>query len=268
MEQELEFMRRNHPDILEKEPPYVAVQFSPNLRLAYSDDGIKQLTDRQFAPIQRLTARFPGLRMTRLYQGLAPDKLSELVKRAQAADETYRPGPFFSYFKIEYDDADQLPAIAKEMQGWREVEQATVFVPAPSPMVNAANDVRAVNQTYLNVAPGGIDARYAWTFPGGDGQGQRLVDIERGWTFNHEDLLAHGITFWIPTASTAPRCWAKYARSITPLAALASRLTSPVCGGPLSRAVRSRTLFWSHWRICFLAMSFCWKRRTGSLKFR
>jgi hypothetical protein len=40
----------------------------------------------------------------------------------------------------------------------------------------------------------GLDARYAWTFTGGDGAGQRVIDIEQGWTFNHEDLAGHSIT--------------------------------------------------------------------------
>ncbi|UFH53082.1 S8 family serine peptidase [Spirosoma sp. KNUC1025] len=194
MEKELEFMRRNYPDILKNEPPYIAVRFSPNVKLTYNDDGIKQLIDRQFAPIKRLLTKYPGIRMKRLYQALSTDRLEELIKKAQATDETYRPGPFFNYYKFEHDDPALLPAIAKDMQQWKEVEQAVVYVPAPDPFVNAANDPRAVNQTYLNEAPGGIDARYAWNFAGGDGQNQRLVDLERGWTFDHEDLTAHGIT--------------------------------------------------------------------------
>lgn len=34
----------------------------------------------------------------------------------------------------------------------------------------------------------GIDAKYAWTFPGGRGAGMKFVDIEFGWNTNHEDL--------------------------------------------------------------------------------
>ena len=45
------------------------------------------------------------------------------------------------------------------------------------------------NQTYLDAAPGGIDARYAWTVSGGKGQGVRIIDIEGAWRFTHEDLL-------------------------------------------------------------------------------
>lgn len=43
-------------------------------------------------------------------------------------------------------------------------------------------------QIYLNPAPAGIDARYAWTLPGGRGAGVRIIDLEWGWRFNHEDL--------------------------------------------------------------------------------
>ena len=44
-------------------------------------------------------------------------------------------------------------------------------------------------QLYLDVAPGGIDARYAWTRTGGRGAGVRIIDVEGAWRFTHEDLL-------------------------------------------------------------------------------
>jgi hypothetical protein len=66
--------------------------------------------------------------------------------------------------------------------------------PVEPPAVNPADDPRSPNQGYLDPAPDGIDAEYAWSFAGGDGAGQSLVDLEWGWTFNHEDLAAHGIS--------------------------------------------------------------------------
>ena len=45
------------------------------------------------------------------------------------------------------------------------------------------------NQTYLNPAPGGIDAKFAHTIAGGRGDGVNVIDIEGGWNFGHEDLL-------------------------------------------------------------------------------
>jgi serine protease len=43
-------------------------------------------------------------------------------------------------------------------------------------------------QRYLNPAPDGIDAYYAWTQPGGTGAGIKVYDIEYEWNQNHEDL--------------------------------------------------------------------------------
>ena len=43
-------------------------------------------------------------------------------------------------------------------------------------------------QGYLNPAPQGIDAKYAWTLRGGKGNNVRIIDLEWGWRFNHTDL--------------------------------------------------------------------------------
>ncbi len=43
-------------------------------------------------------------------------------------------------------------------------------------------------QPYLDAAPTGIDARYAWTVPGGRGAGVYVIDCEGAWRFTHEDL--------------------------------------------------------------------------------
>lgn len=48
-------------------------------------------------------------------------------------------------------------------------------------------------QDYLKPSPLGIDAVYAWTLPGGTGAGVRMIDVERGWHSDHQDLSD---TFW------------------------------------------------------------------------
>jgi hypothetical protein len=47
------------------------------------------------------------------------------------------------------------------------------------------------NQAYLRKAPGGIDAKFAWTKNGGTGIGVQIIDVERAWRFTHEDLLSN-----------------------------------------------------------------------------
>lgn len=43
-------------------------------------------------------------------------------------------------------------------------------------------------QQYLDAAPGGIDAGFAWSKAGGEGTGINVIDIEGSWNFEHEDL--------------------------------------------------------------------------------
>ena len=45
-------------------------------------------------------------------------------------------------------------------------------------------------QGYLNAAPNGINALYAWTVAGGRGTGTKIVDVEGAWKTSHEDLPA------------------------------------------------------------------------------
>ncbi len=51
-----------------------------------------------------------------------------------------------------------------------------------------ANDTFNGQQGYLDAAPDGIDARWAWTQPNGCGAGIAVIDVERGWTLAHEDF--------------------------------------------------------------------------------
>jgi hypothetical protein len=56
-------------------------------------------------------------------------------------------------------------------------------------------------QGYLETAPAGIEARYAWTQPGGRGAGVRVIDCEWGWRFTHEDLRLNQGGVVVGTAS-------------------------------------------------------------------
>jgi len=43
-------------------------------------------------------------------------------------------------------------------------------------------------QGYLNLAPQGIDAKYAWTVAGGTAKGVKIVDVEAAWNRTHDNL--------------------------------------------------------------------------------
>lgn len=51
-------------------------------------------------------------------------------------------------------------------------------------------------QVYLGRTTGGLDAEFAWTVPGGTGEGVTICDMEDGWNLQHEDLPP--VTLMIP----------------------------------------------------------------------
>ncbi len=105
---------------------------------------------------------------------------------------------FASFYRAEVDE-ERMEEAAQILLEQDAVEGAYV-APGAEPAVWHESEAEApaeppvttpdftARQIYLDAAPAGIDARYAWTVPGGSGQNVRIIDIEGGWRFTHEDL--------------------------------------------------------------------------------
>lgn len=102
------------------------------------------------------------------------------------------------FYRVEAPD-ERLDDLAERMREQEVIQAAYVKPPATPPQegINkmtprseepAATPDFTAGQVYLDAAPAGIDARFAWTRPGGRGAGVRIVDIEGAWRFTHEDL--------------------------------------------------------------------------------
>ncbi len=93
----------------------------------------------------------------------------------------------------------RLKGLAEKLRARPEVEAAYVKPPTVPPVIQESAPPLAedappttpdfvASQIYLNAAPEGIDALFAWTRPGGSGAGVRIIDVEGAWRFTHEDL--------------------------------------------------------------------------------
>jgi hypothetical protein len=95
------------------------------------------------------------------------------------------------YFAIECPAGVERNG-CRAVASWSNVETAYVEAGPTPPPVNPSDDPRNSNQQYEDAAPTGINVRSAW--PSVDGFGVGFVDMEQGWTLNHEDLAAAGIS--------------------------------------------------------------------------
>lgn len=137
--------------------------------------------------------------------GIAEERLDAQAARLPAAARSPVSAPYSSFHRVRASD-DQLDGLAAQLMETEAVEAAYVAPPAEPPVFGGDADAAgtapaassqppaatpdfSAQQGYLEAAPGGIDARYAWTVPGGTGAGVGIVDIEGAWQFTHEDLL-------------------------------------------------------------------------------
>ena len=176
----------------EFDPPRVILRFHTNIDVPKDPATVLEKSDPP--RWRRLVEEVGDVKLEPVFSAVEPEKLRDLQVQAARRDPSYRAEPLDRFYYVDVPKAKDLEAVAKQLREWASVRSVEIEVVGPDPLVNSADDPRATNQDYLDAAPTGIDARYAWTFTGGDGAGQRVVDMERGWTFNHEDLSAHGIT--------------------------------------------------------------------------
>jgi hypothetical protein len=126
-----------------------------------------------------------------LLSSVDPGKLCKLLERAREGNPDL-PDPSL-WYQVATPPELCPDDLANALGRLDQVQTAYVMRPV-CPPVNPVDDPLSLKQGYLDEAPVGIDARYAWGLRGGDGAGIGFVDLERGWKLDHPDLAAAGIT--------------------------------------------------------------------------
>jgi hypothetical protein len=107
-----------------------------------------------------------------LLPGTTADAVADVVERLNALDSV----------EVAYAEPRPEPAMVDfGMSAAVRTLLAAADLPPATPLYES-------RQGYLNAAPSGIDARYAWTVAGGAGANVRVVDVEGGWRTTHEDM--------------------------------------------------------------------------------
>ena len=111
-----------------------------------------------------------------------------------------------SYYRVSVDaDRDDHEAVAARLNEEESVAGAYLKAPAsvdetvlpasapadPASLLAVVTPDFGSRQGHLDAAPGGVNARTAWTKPGGQGTGVQVVLVGGAWRFEHEDLVGN-----------------------------------------------------------------------------
>jgi hypothetical protein len=129
-----------------------------------------------------------------LITSLTPEKISEMVQRATTLDPTYEPTDFGSWYRVQFsestgDEDAEIIQLLNNLAVEQEVASCQRLVSTKPPAVQPNDDPLFPTQGYLTGDGVGINAVYAWGFPGGNGAGTTIIDVEAGWKLTHEDLV-------------------------------------------------------------------------------
>ena len=173
---------------------YVIVRLRAGLR-STSDatlfDAAKRL---KLDGLAGLLQAFDLMATQRTVRSLKSEQILELERKA-ASTEFPPLHSLTSYWRINLRDRpEKIDEVVKRLNALPEVDRAYREFDVTEPLVNDVDDDYAADQDYLDAAPTGIDARWAWTQPNAEGSGVGVIDLEQGWLPNHEDIVAKAPT--------------------------------------------------------------------------
>src|SRR5688572_14491516 len=116
-------------------------------------------------------------RLRKIEEDAANEKRSALSRR------------LLSYWRIDTSASSKsLEEIEAVLRRLPDVELVYREKTATDPVV-PSDDTHSNRERFLNAKPAGVNARWVWTQPSGDGSNMHFIDLEQGWILDHEDLL-------------------------------------------------------------------------------
>ncbi|MGH0412721.1 S8 family peptidase [Bacillus cereus] len=176
----------------------IIVKFKADLDLPY-EDGIEKRIQSQTNDkvIKDLLTEYPDVTFTRLFTSVSPEQIQNLEVKAPNHVST----SLLNYYILQNQNSgyeeivDKLKASSLIEDAYMKKQEKIMppEVQSSSVALNPNNNPRFKKQGYLEAAPYGINAPFAWGIQGGNGNGITFVDMEYGWLLNHEDLLHQNI---------------------------------------------------------------------------
>ncbi len=138
----------------------------------------------------------------RLIRSIPAEKILDMER--EAAHTQYPPlRSLTQYWRLDLRERtpEDITRLLESLSSLPEVDAAWDEPLSTLPVVTPGDDPYNGGQGYQDAAPDGIDARWMWTQPNGEGAGIGIIDVEGGWRVTHEDLagksptLIHGVQY-------------------------------------------------------------------------
>ncbi len=173
---------------------FVVIRLARDVIATEGDDLASIAGEYKLSGLLRILDQWEIQSTRRIVRALKPEEVLRLERRAAQTD--FPPlRSLTSYWRLDLRHRPgNLEEVVARLNELHEVDLAYAERAVSDPVVNAANDTYAASQGYLDAAPTGIDARWAWTQPNGEGAGVGVVDLEQGWFLSHEDLAGKAPT--------------------------------------------------------------------------
>ena len=188
--------------------PEVVVKIHDGIPITLSPGGVFSLEDLVFNLgfrdefiIAAIQAIFPDILFHRTFESMGSQEILDLVAKVQEQDPNYSPPNFDNFLEIVCPVGFDTRTLADILNGWQGVVEYAYTAPVASDaaVIGTGNE-HFSKQGYLEPGPKGIGVQAAWA-KGADGSGRNIIDIEKGWFIDHEDLpsgiqLLDGRNIW------------------------------------------------------------------------
>ncbi|MDA1763549.1 S8 family serine peptidase [Bacillus cereus] len=171
------------------------LKFKNEANLPYQD-GIEKFIkeEKQDPELIGILNEYPNVTINRLFSSLNPKEIKNLGREIN--DSEHISSNLLNYYIVENQGNIDVQALLAKFEksslietAYLQEEETPPEERLPNLSVNPYNEPRLTRQGYLEPAPLGINAPYAWSINGGDGKGTTFVDMEYGWLLSHEDLV-------------------------------------------------------------------------------
>ncbi len=176
----------------------IIVKFVEGSEVRLRDHRLVSYTDHDLTAANQVLTESVDLRVARLFTRAEESLERDRLRAQERSGKEMADLNNYYTVSLSHPGAEAAEALLDELNALPVVEIAyaepipelALFESPASRPVNAeapTPDFQGM-QDYMEAAPLGIDAYAGWSYPGGRGETVKIIDIELGWNWNHEDM--------------------------------------------------------------------------------